>query len=107
MSFCLSEPTIYFRTNVVLDKDRACFPYKKFWRGNYQSSVPIVLDRQAGYYPRNEEIPKKVKELPCDYPQHCFETSPATRYPCYPECTKKASQYRRYLLNDAKHFLYR
>lgn len=102
-----SEPTRYFRTGVVLDPGRAVFPYRKFWRGDYRSSLPIVLDRQAGYRPQDETVVEKVEEPVCYYPQHCFQTSPATRNPCYPECTFDSLQYRRYLLNGSKHFLYR
>lgn len=101
------EPTRYFRTAVVLDPGRAEFPYRNFWRGDYRSTVPIVMDRRAGYYPRDEEVAERPTEPACNYPQHCFQTSPATKYPCYPECTFETVQYRRYLLNGAKHFLYR
>lgn len=108
MYYCHSdEPTIYFRTPVLLDPSRAEFPYTKFWRGNYKSTVPIVLDRRAGYYPRAETTRKDIAEPVCNYPQHCFQTSPSTRYPCYPECTVSDKEHRRYLLNSAKHFLYR
>lgn len=100
------EPVRYFRTNVLLDPARAFFPYSKFWRGDYSSSVPIVLDRKAGYFPRSEQIREPSTEPACLYPQHCFHTSPATKFPCFPECTSEALQYRRYLLNNSKHFLY-
>lgn len=107
MSFYSSEPTRYFKTGVLLDPARAEFPYRRYWRGDYRSDIPIVMDRRAGFYPRDESTVEPVKEPICDYPQHCFQTSPATRYPCYPECTFDSLQYRRYLLNATKHFLYR
>ena len=55
MQACTTEPNRYYRTNVVLDPSRAFFPYKKFWRGDYRSSIPVILDRRAGFYPRKDD----------------------------------------------------
>ena len=111
MQFYTTEPTRYYQTNVMLDPSRGEFPYKRFWRGNYQSNIPIILDRQAGFYPRKDDncldikTPLILKEH-C-YPQHCFATAPNTRFPCYQECTKDVTYYRRNLLSGAKIFLVR
>lgn len=112
MQYYTTEPTRHYQTDVVLDSDRGEFPYKKFWRGDYKSSIPIILDRQAGFYPRKDDNncshaetrPTLTKHC---YPQHCFATAPNTRFPCYQECTQDVTYYRRNLLNGTKIFLIR
>lgn len=76
----------YFSTeqtnkNVITDFDS--FPYKRWFRGEYQSDIPIVIEREAGWRPRNDmcyvpQIEKQEKELP---PNHFFQPPCSTVYP--------------------------
>lgn len=63
------------------------FPYNKFFRGVYNSSIPIIFDRQAGYYP----ITKTSKCQPTKQPTPpvCFQYACSTITPCYDTTPKK------------------
>ena len=82
------QPYRWGGTSTLLDAGREHFPYLQFYRGSYRSDIPIVLDRQAGFRPR--EIPDVPHTKTPYYPAHCFEPAASTIYPCYPECTKEA-----------------
>jgi hypothetical protein len=72
-------------SNVVGDYDH--FPYRRFFRGNYQSDKPIVMEREVSFRPRHDICYKTVncnKEAP-EKPNHCFEVACSTVFPCYPE----------------------
>lgn len=100
-------PVIFNQTNVITEKGRACFPYPNFWRGDYNSSVPIVVHRQAGFRPRECSKLPPTKSTGHAYPQHCFAASPSTRYPCYPECIDYIEDHKPYIMKYGKIFTYR
>lgn len=80
-------PYRYFQTNVITQEGRAYFPYPDWFRGEYMSNLPIVVEREAGFRPRLEREPGYWKgSTGHAYPQNCFRGSAKTRYPCYPEC---------------------
>ncbi len=99
-------PYRYSQTDVITQEGRAYFPYPDWWRGEYTSDIPIIVEREAGFRPRLEK--QYWKGTTGDtYPQHCFRSGIKTMYPCYPECT---SEYRRYdptLQRLSKIYLYR
>ena len=100
-------PLRFYQTNTITQEGRAFFPYPDYWRGSYTCDKPIVVEREAGFRPRVEK-PKLVHDgTGHAYPDHCFEASPRTRYPCYPECTEPFKYYNRFLMNSAKIYLYR
>ncbi len=102
-----SQPYILSQTNVITQPGRAYFPYPDFWRGDYRSDIPIVVEREAGFHPREDAPGLSKPEVGHAYPDHCFEASPSTQYPCYPECTEPWKRYNRYMLNYAKLYLFR
>lgn len=101
------QPYIFSQTNVITQPERAYFPYPNFWRGDYKSSRPIVVEREAGFRPREDPPYESKRSIGHAYPDHCFEAAPSTIYPCYPECTEEFKRYRRYMINYAKIYLFR
>jgi len=91
------SPNPYFATvgtasDVITDFDH--FPYNRYFRGVYSSPTPIVIEREAGFRPRHDrcysvETPPSREKSP--YPNHCFETSCSTVFPCYPSYLAKYS----------------
>lgn len=75
-------------TNSVTDFDH--HPYSRWYRGVYYYPDPIVLEREAGWRPQEQQcynpnyIPKKDP-----VPQHCFEAACSTIFPCYPQYLAK------------------
>ena len=70
--------------SVITDRDH--FPYSRFYRSNPMESVPIIMEREAGFRPVDEacyDAPNRL--LMYDkYPAHCFQTPCSTVKPCVP-----------------------
>lgn len=97
-------PYRHYQTNVITQDGRAYFPYPDWFRGEYMSDLPIVVEREAGFRPRLEREPSYWKGTTGHaYPQNCFRTSAKTRYPCYPECHRYDST----LMHSNKIYLFR
>jgi hypothetical protein len=74
--------TINAAEAVITDMDH--FPYTRFYRGVYNSSDPVVMEREAGWRPRRPACYQgKCCDTPLPYPKHCFETACGTTFPCY------------------------
>lgn len=74
--------------SVITDMDH--FPYTRFYRGIYNSSDPIVFEREAGWRPTRNFCYKGAICTDKDpYPNHCFETACSTVFPCYPQYLTK------------------
>ena len=84
-------PTIEQTGQVLTDYDS--FPYNRWFRGVYYSPDPIVAEREAGWRPRHDSCYKlsEPPSKPEPYPNHCFQTSCNTIYPCYPDLLKRWS----------------
>lgn len=102
-----STPYRYSQTNVITEPGRAIFPYPNFWRGEYTSELPIVVEREAGFRPRAPVERKWTPATDHAYPQHCFATPPNTERPCYPECTESYVRRHRYLQAQTPVYLFR
>lgn len=74
-------PVVFSGTSVVLQPSH--FPYPYHWRGNYQSPVPIIYNRQAGYRKIIEPVRYAKYQQGFKLPTMCFEAAPSTRFPCY------------------------
>lgn len=78
--------------DVITDMDH--FVYTRFFRGQFKSDKPIVMEREAGFRLRHDncyrlvESPCKIKE---PYPIHCYEVPCSTVFPCYPNYLDKYS----------------
>jgi hypothetical protein len=84
--------TIENASDVLTDYDT--FPYNRYFRGVYDSFLPVVAEREAGWRPRNDSCYKLNESPYCHlnhvpYPNHCFESACSTVYPCYPEYLQK------------------
>ena len=85
-----TKPIYASRTPVLTDMDS--FPYPRYFRGDYKSGEPIVMEREAGWRKREDNCYKVVLHEPIEhgeYPNHCFQTAPSTVYPCYPDYLRK------------------
>ena len=69
------------------------FPYKRFYRGDYKSTRPVILDREAGWTVRCDKNYKPIRpeEETILYPNHCFQGPVTTVYPCMAEYQRKYS----------------
>lgn len=77
----------FYATNVdvgrtVTDMDH--FPYLRFYRGEYQSSEPVIFDRKAGYRFVRQRCYDTQPEFVTPYPNYCYESACSTIYPCVP-----------------------
>ena len=80
-----STPFRFYQTNIVLEPDRAFFPYTNWFRGEYTSCFPIIAEREAGFHPRTEpqntrcdEHTEKEKK-----PNHCYRGATQQMQRCY------------------------
>jgi hypothetical protein len=76
--------TIVQAGGVVTDYDE--FPYRRYFRGVAESTVPIVAEREAGWRPRHDNcysVNKPAVREPNPYPNHCFSAACSTVFPCY------------------------
>lgn len=77
-----SNPFSFYQTNIILEPDRAFFPYTNWFRGKYTSCLPIIADREAGFYPRTEPPKTSCVKIEKDKVQN-FAT------PCYRGATQQ------------------
>jgi hypothetical protein len=82
--------TIADARSVITDFDH--FPYTRYFRGVYNQSEPIVMNREAGWRPTQDQCyqPLYVSK-PNPYPNNVFETACSTTYPSRPEFLSKYS----------------
>lgn len=76
---------------VLTDFDH--FPYKRAFRGIYDSSMPIILEREAGFRPRNDSCYKFVSMPETSKPSYCWQYPCTNIMPCVgkkdaPECVQ-------------------
>lgn len=75
--------TINGAQSVITDMDH--HPYTRFYRGVYNSSQPVVFEREAGWRPQRDVCYSMNNHAqPGEYPNHCFASACSTVYPCYP-----------------------
>lgn len=88
--------TPYLATSNIQNQsitDYDSFPYNRWYRGVPELYTPVIAEREAGWRPRNDDcykvIPNNDLNQHSNYPNHCFETSCSTTFPCYPQYLKK------------------
>jgi hypothetical protein len=80
----------YYSTGTSILTDMDSFPYTRFYRGEYTSDNPIIMEREAGWRSRCENDYKPIKDIQTTYyPNHCFQAAITTVYPCMPEYQRK------------------
>ena len=73
---------------IITDMDH--FPYTRYFRGVYDSSQPVVFEREAGWRPQRDSCYRNNQHnKPNPYPNHCFEAACSTVYPCYPSSLRR------------------
>lgn len=78
--------TYYATGNTIkkVETDFDNFPYNRWYRGKYQVSEPVIIERETGYRPIEKcEIPYHEEESTVALPNHCFESACSVVYPCY------------------------
>lgn len=68
--------------SVITDQDT--FPYPRYFRGEYNNNAPVVMEREAGYRPRQDRcyrITPQTRKIPTNY---CWEYACSTVTPCVP-----------------------
>lgn len=73
--------TLSESSSVLTDYDH--FPYTRYFRGEYSSHKPQIMEREAGWRPIYNSCYKTTNDKKGEYPKHCFETACSTVYPCY------------------------
>lgn len=84
--------TIQHAKAVLTDQDH--FPYKRYYRGHYASSYPIVDERAAGFRPRIDncykpEVYKKDQFCTTKGNDLCWQSGSTVTYPCRNQFLKK------------------
>ena len=81
--------TINDAESIITDMDH--FPYTRFYRGVYNSSDPLVFEREAGWRPLRDSCYKSSCNTKTPYPNHCYEVACSTVYPCHPKILHRYS----------------
>lgn len=68
---------------VVTDMDH--FPYKRFFRGIYDSDMPVVFEREAGYSQLRNWCYQSLRDPKVDKAKYCWEGPCSVTYPCNPD----------------------
>ena len=80
----ISSPNAYFPDPLLIyssNTDMNEFPYRRFFRGNYQKSYPIVYSRTAGYSPIVQTV-KTSSPSSLVLGDGCFQYPCSTVLPC-------------------------
>lgn len=69
---------------VITDYDH--FPYTRLYRGRYQSTRPIVIEREAGFRTRHDDCYKTngYSNFNDNTPRVCFQNACSVVFPCNP-----------------------
>ena len=88
-SSCAFFATSANAESVITDYDH--FPYSRWFRGKYNSDVPIIAEREAGFRRRNDSCYKMIRcgDAPMEKPRICFQYPAGTNFPCVP-CEENA-----------------
>lgn len=79
----LNQPFYATRAHVqCIQTDMDHFPYKRFFRGQYDSSKPHIMEREAGFRTRNDNCYKLHTTLTTKRPDYCWEFSCNNIKPC-------------------------
>lgn len=79
----------YFATNKTIQNittDMDHHPYTRWFRGVYYYDTPIVMEREAGWRPlQNQCYNVNIPYYQEPDPEHCFEIPCTTTLPCKPQ----------------------
>ena len=66
------------------------FPYPRYYRGIYQLSEPVVLEREAGWRRRYDNCYNPDRIVPEETMEMCWQVPCSTVFPCH-KCSVKKS----------------
>jgi hypothetical protein len=75
-------PTRYHAESVLTDQDH--FPYKRYFRGVYNESRPVIIEREAGFMPLHNDCYRDMSEPTIVQQKYCWQYPCSTVYPCSP-----------------------
>lgn len=106
------HPFQFWQTNVLMNNSRAYFPYTRWFQGKYNSCLPIIAEREAGFHPRFFPEYNNQYEESDFYPNHCFRGAVQQTKPCYPDDDDNVVSIKKYdstILDEdnARIFLYK
>lgn len=89
-----NTPMVNERINSVFT-DMDHFPYTRFFRGRYESTTPIVFEREAGVvvHDNRDYVNQNISNASFK-PNWCFEGACSVRTPCKPDYLVKSSDKR-------------
>jgi len=67
-------------SNIITDMDH--FPYKRYFRGVYHEQSPVIMEREAGFRPRNDSCYTQISIPNPSNPDYCWEYPCSTVKPC-------------------------
>ena len=76
-------PTSEQSSSVITDQDH--FPYKRYFRGVYDSPYPTIMEREAGFRPRNDNCYKPMGNPEAKKVDYCWQYPCSTVFPCKPD----------------------
>ena len=59
------------------------FPYPRFYRGIYQSSDPVIFEREAGWRQRHDSCYEPITTYDYKEPKYCWQVPCSTVFPCH------------------------
>ena len=59
------------------------FPYPRFYRGVYQSSEPVIFEREAGWRQRHDLCYQPERIFDIETPKYCWQVPCSTVFPCH------------------------
>ncbi len=70
--------------------DMDTFPYPRFYRGIYQTTKPVILEREAGWRQRHDMCYQPIRNDPLEIPRYCWQVPCSTVFPCHKAITPEA-----------------
>ena len=63
--------------------DMDTFPYPRFFRGIYQLTDPVVMEREAGWRQRHDICYEPTRIYKPKIPKYCWQVPCSTVFPCH------------------------
>lgn len=68
------------------------FPYQRYYRGDYKSSTPIVLERETGWREWNNPCYRELTTLNVKPTSYCWQYPCSNVFPCNKKAYKESSE---------------
>lgn len=84
----------------LIDQDH--FPYKRYFRGIYHESKPVIMEREAGYAPQRNACYVALTQSNAKKAEFCWEFPCSTTFPCI--CNKCSKNRNKNLTDIMEHY---